>query len=457
MSYQFLLPDVGEGVVEAELVKWCVAEGDEVQADQPVVEMMTDKATVVIPCSVAGRVQKRLHAEGDMVQIGAPLMELEGVEVAPDPGVAVAPEKPTPDPVKPVKGPEGPPPEPAPVSRPVTRQSTAAKVLAAPATRRLARSLNVDLASVPGSGPAGRITAADVTAFATQAALNTQGGAERASSPAARPEPSGSARAPHAAHTTHTAHTAPTPASPTIPVTKQLSGKIEQVPVRGLKRRMWESMSTSAFTAAHFTYFEECDCTGLVETRKRFQGALREGEPKLNYLPFVAKAVIAALKRFPQLNGIVDEEKQAFMQHSDVHLGIAVATDSGLIVPVVHQANRLSVLELAQEIQRLAQGVREKKITAFELKGSTFTITSLGKEGGLAATPIINYPEVAILGVHRMAKRVFVDENDEIGVRPMMNLSLSFDHRLIDGQTGAKFANTVIDLLERPERLFLES
>jgi pyruvate dehydrogenase E2 component (dihydrolipoamide acetyltransferase) len=214
-------------------------------------------------------------------------------------------------------------------------------------------------------------------------------------------------------------------------------------------------MTQSAFTAAHFTFVEECDATEVAAVRERFNARLVADEGKLTFLPFIVKAVVSALRRFPALNGHVDDDAMEFVQRGDFHIGIAVASERGLVVPVVRHADRRSILELSQEIRRLAEAVRTGTLATDDLGGSTFTITSLGKDGGIFATPIINYPEVAIMGVHKMAKRPVV-RGDEVVVREMMNLSLSFDHRLIDGHVGAAFTYAVIRLLEDPDRLMME-
>jgi pyruvate/2-oxoglutarate dehydrogenase complex dihydrolipoamide acyltransferase (E2) component len=231
----------------------------------------------------------------------------------------------------------------------------------------------------------------------------------------------------------------------------------ERIPVRGLRRRIWENMQQSAFTAAHFTFVEECDATEIVALRKRFNDKLQKDEAKFTFLPFIVKAVVAALKQFPLMNGHVDDDAMEFIKRADYHIGIAVASERGLIVPVVRHADRRSLVDLQREIVRLADAVRDNKLTQDDLGGSTFTITSLGKDGGIFATPIINYPEVAIMGVHKISRRPMVkDDDDRVVIRDMMNLSLSFDHRLVDGHVGAAFTYTVIRLLENPDRLMME-
>jgi pyruvate dehydrogenase E2 component (dihydrolipoamide acetyltransferase) len=428
MAFEFKLPDIGEGVVEGEIVKWLVQPGDPIAVDQPMVEVMTDKATVVIPSPIAGTVSETRGAEGDIVEVHSVIVVIEAGAAAPAAPVAAAPAPVAAAPVTPAPVPAAPvAPAPAPVAvAPAAPAPIAAggKVLAAPATRRLARELGIDISTIKGTGPAGRVSSDDVRAAGTPVA--------------AAPAPTAPAVA------------RPAPAGPSAVEDLDVT-----IPVRGVRRRIWDSMTKSAFTAAHFTFVEECDCTDLVETRGRFNGQLKEGEPKMNYLPFIAKAVVASLKKFPALNGHVDDDNMAFIQRGSYHLGIAVASERGLVVPVVRNADRYSLLGLEQEIRRLADSVRTGKLTQSDLGGSTFTITSLGKEGGIFATPIINYPEVAIMGIHKMAKRPHV-VNDEIAIRQMMNLSLSFDHRLVDGHVGAAFTYSVIKLLEAPDRLMME-
>lgn len=455
MAFEFKLPDIGEGVVEGEIVKWLVKPGDSVEVDQPMVEVMTDKATVVIPSPKKGVIKETRGAEGAMVEVHSVLVVIEEGGAAASPP-APAPQKPTPAPTPPpvarvAPGPAitvtpVPPPAPAPIPMPAPVAPNGnggyrpeAPVLAAPATRRLARELNIDLSRVPGSGPAGRVTSADVRQAAT------------AYSQPPAPAP--------VAMTVPTLIPTQTPAvrsqAPKAAITQALEPADERVPVRGLRRRIWENMAQSAFTAAHFTFVEECDGTEMVKLRERFNQKLESTEDKFSYLPFIVKAVVASLKRFPALNAHVDDDNMEFVKRSNFHIGIAVASERGLVVPVVRHADRRSLLDLSREIKRLADAVRNNALTTDDLGGSTFTITSLGKDGGIFATPIINYPEVAIMGVHKMVKRPVV-KDDQVVVREMMNLSLSFDHRLIDGHIGAAFTYAVIKLLESPDLLMME-
>ena len=444
MTFEFRLPDIGEGVVEGEIVQWLVKVGDTITEDQPLIEVMTDKATVVIPSPKAGTVLETRGGEGDIAQVHEilALIELAGeasaTPAAPAAETSPAPSKPAPSAPNTTVIPEPVPSEPPAVGVPaaevvtVVPVATGRKVLAAPATRRLARELHVDISAIDGTGPSGRVTSEDV---------------KRANQPEATVTASQIA----AAADRVTMVPIGAPAVPAAP--EQTS---ERIAIRGMRKKIWENMARSKTLAAHFTFVEECDCDRLVDLRRRFNANLSEGEPKLTYLPFIIKAVIASLKKFPGLNGHVDEADMAFVQRSDFHIGVAAATERGLIVPVIRNADRYSLLGLARELKRLGDAARSGRISMDDLGGSTFTVTSLGKEGGIFATPVINHPEVAIMGVHKMVKRPMVDDDDEIVVRTMMNMSLSFDHRLVDGHIGAGFTYSVIKLLQSPDRLMME-
>jgi pyruvate dehydrogenase E2 component (dihydrolipoamide acetyltransferase) len=403
--FEFKLPDIGEGVVEGEIVQWLVKPGDAVDVDQPMVEVMTDKATVVIASPTKGEVRETRGSEGDLVQVHSviALIEVEGEprEAAPaEPGTPAATEPSTP----PARSDEPP-------------SSSAGRALAAPATRRLARELGVDLESISGTGPGGRVMAEDV---------------RRAGS-------------------------GPVAEAPAMPPSVASDGEDQRVPVRGLRRRIWDNMARSTSTAARFTFVEELDATELQGVRARFNQRLGPDDVKLTFLPFIVKAVVAGLRAFPSLNGQIDETRMEFVQRARPDIGIAAASDRGLTVPVLRHADRCSLLEAAVEIKRLGDAVRTGTIGSEDLGGSTFTITSLGKDGGLFATPVINHPEVAILGVHRLRREPRVmDASDRIEVRSVMNLSLSFDHRWVDGHVGAAFTYHVIRLLQDPDQLFLE-
>ncbi|HEY3451012.1 MAG TPA: dihydrolipoamide acetyltransferase family protein [Myxococcales bacterium] len=406
--FEFKLPDIGEGIVEGEIVKWLVKEGDEVAEDQPLVEVMTDKATVVIPSPRKGRVTRLHGAEGQMAKVHSVLvtLELAGDGVAPAaarPVASVSAEIPS-----------------APALLPAAE--AAGKVLATPVTRRIARERGINLATVEGSGPNGRVLKADVLKLAD-----------------------GQQAAPSAARVA-IVH------APVVP------GEGDQrIPLKGVRRAIARKMVESKFTAPHYTFVEEMDATELKALRARLNERLGKETPsaKLSFLPFIAKAVVAALRKFPQLNANFDEAAQELVVRAKVNLGIAVASDEGLVVPVVKDAGAKTLRELSTEIAALAEAARTRKVRPEDIAGGTFTITSLGEQGGLFATPILNHPEVAILGVHRMRQRPVVREG-RIEVREMMNLSLSFDHRVIDGAVGAKFTYEVIKYLEAPDLLMLD-
>jgi pyruvate dehydrogenase E2 component (dihydrolipoyllysine-residue acetyltransferase) len=433
-QFEFKLPDIGEGVVEGEIVKWLVKAGDEITEDQPLVEVMTDKATVTIPSPRKGKVLQTLGNEGDTAKVHQTLVVLE---VAGGGGGDVAqPHAPPTGQSAPARAGQAPAPRPQAVAQaapqtPPAPEATSdgngeerGRVLATPVTRRMARELGVDLGTVHGSGPLGRVMKNDVLAYVEQ---------QRAPQPQAR--------------------------GPQAPRPRPSGGE-ERVPLRGLRKRIAESMVKSKHTAAHFTFVEETDTQALTALRARLNERLAErGQAKLSYLPFIAKALVAAFRKYPHLNAIMDEAKQELVVKNDVNLGFGAATEQGLTVFVVKDVAHLSILQIGAEIDRLANAAREQKLALHELQGGTFTVTSLGREGGLLATPIIHHPEVAILGVHKIKRTpVVVDGKDgpriEIGER--MNLSCSFDHRVIDGHVGAAFLYEVIRGLESPDLLLID-
>ena len=438
MSFEFKLPDIGEGVVEGEIVGWLVAEGDVVGEDQPLVEVLTDKATVVIPSPKAGTVAKIPWREGDIVPVGDTLVVIAtagGAAVAsapvaaapaPAPAAPPAPKIAPVAPVAPVAGPAAPSAPPA-AGAPAANGDSG-RVLAAPATRRIARELGVDIGQVAGTGKNGRITRDDVQRAAAQAAA-----------PAPVAAPPATARAPLPTYT------------PSAPA----SGHDERMKLRGIRKLQAEAMVRSKFTAPHFTYVEEVDVTRLYALRKRLRPVAIERGTDLSFLPFIMKGCAIMLRDHKFLNASLDEAAQEIVFHHYYNLGIAVATKHGLAVPVVHAVDQKSILDLSAEVAEKADRARAMKMTKADISGSTFTITSLGKLGGILATPIINPGEVAILGVHRIFDRpVWVDGQWE--PRKLMNLSLSFDHRVVDGFTGATAVQTLKALLEDPDRLLLE-
>ena len=425
MAFELILPDIGEGVVEAEVQKWFVKPGDEVVEDQPLVEVMTDKATVTIPSPKRGRVTRLLWKEGDVAKVHAPLleMELESVAVGAAAARTAAAGHRPPPPVSRVAA------SPA-AAEPAGAVPTApaGKVLAAPAVRAMARALGIDIGSVSGSGPGGRVTKQDLEA---RSAGNGHAGGN--------------------------GHALQAPARPAGALPPAPSGehRVEVVPVRGLRRRIAEKMAQSKRTAAHFTFVEQVDVTELVRVRDGIAAKAAEQGVKVTFLPFLVKGAVAALKRYPWLNASLDDEKGEIHVKHWYDVGIASATDQGLVVPVIRGADRLSLLDIAREIERLSADTKAGKGRPEDMGGSTFTITSLGALGGLFATPVINYPEVAILGVHRIRPTPVVRDG-QVVVRDVMHVSLSFDHRVVDGHVGAAFTYALIEYLEDPSLLFME-
>ena len=482
--FEFKLPDIGEGVTEGEIVTWHVKEGDRVAEDQVMVEVMTDKATVTIGAPRAGKIDKLAASVGSIVKVGDVLVVIQtgnGSRMAAQlpaatavgdirdslPGTSYFGEKragesavakggslasssstvsaagtavarsaaaQVPAPARAQPG--------AAIEPGAARDDRdgnangnghfAEKPLATPATRKLARDMTVDLRRVPGSGPGGRVTREDVMAY------SSSGDVQAASSRSSQAEPAPSAPAVRAP-----ARKGPGLAAGT------------RVPFVGIRRRIAENMAASKSTAAHFTFVEECEVDRLIELRDRLRPEARARGAELSYLPFAIKAVVAALKKNPLLNSSLDVASNELVLHDRYHIGIAAATEQGLVVPVVHDADQLSLLALAFEVERLAQAARDNKLTVAELSGSTFTVTSLGKQAGLFAVPIINLPNVGILGIHRIKQRPVVRDG-QIVIGQVMLLSLSLDHRIVDGHVGAAFAYDVIHYLEDPARLLLE-
>ncbi|MGC2289873.1 MAG: dihydrolipoamide acetyltransferase family protein [Thermoplasmata archaeon] len=427
MQYEFRLPDVGEGVAEGEVVRWFVHEGETIHEDAPLVSILTDKANVEIPSPKTGKVL-RIHAQaGEKVKVGGILVTLE---VAGDSSEPPAGGTPVPIQSAPTSPASPAPPSPSPTSPP-SGPSGSARFLAAPYVRRMAAEQGIDLATISGSGPGGRILEGDL---ARSSASAPAGGSE--------------ARAP----------TAPPLAEETLAPTPPPSDAdiLERIPLRGIRRVIAEHMTESRHKAAHYTYVEEVDVSELVLLRDRMAKHVEKKGVRLSYLPFIVKGVVAGLRAYPQVNARFDDERQELEVHKSFHIGIATAAPEGLLVPVIHHADRKSVTDLAREIQELADKGKEGKLTRAEMSGGTFTITSLGALGGVLATPILNYPEVAILGVHRIVRRPVYRVDGTIGPADLMNLSISLDHRVLDGIVGAQFVAVVKSYLEDPHLLFAE-
>ena len=419
MSYTFELPEVGEGVTEAELVKWNVSVGDVIAPDEAVCEVMTDKATMEINCPVGGTVVEVCGEEGDILTVHTPLLKLSQDGSAPAPAPA-APAKKSAVKAAPstVNTPAPKPSVYAPVQTRAPAPNPTGKVLASPAVRAFAKTQGQDLSSISGTGKGGRITRNDI-----QNTMNV---------PAS-----------------HTAHIKAPPA-----VRVQASKADQIVKIVGLRRKIAEKMLESVQRAPHFTYVEEVDMTDLVTMRGQLKGLAAEYGVKLTYIPFIMKALVQVFHEFPTVNAVMNEADFSMIVRGEVNIGIACDTPQGLYVPVIKNVEQKSILELAAEITDLTTRTREGKAQLSELQGGTFTITSVGNIGGRFATPIINNPEVAILGVNQIHDRPMV-VNGEIVARKMMYLSPSFDHRVIDGAVAARFVSALKAILENPASLLL--
>lgn len=469
MARVLRLPELAESVVEGEIVRWLVAEGEHVSLDQPVVEVMTDKVTVELPSPFEGVLLKQLVAEGEVVAVNAPIANFEPdpADAAAAPSAAGAPNlqaaeersivEAGPSPVDddgdklslftPSAARDAPPLQvsrpatatpaasrPAPAQADSTARSAASsgavslgttaaegargpygRVLAVPAARKLARELAVDIEAVRGSGPNGRIRVEDVRAH-----HDAQAAAVAPYRPGPRPELE------------------------------------ERIPVRGLRRVIAKQMMTSHLSTVRTLHVDEADVSTLVALREKLKPRAEARGVRLSYLPFILKALVAALQAYPMLNASLDEENNEIVRKHYYNIGMAVATDAGLLVPVVKGVDHRSILDIAADIQHLAGLARDGKLAADDMQGGTFSVTNIGSLGGLFSFPIINVPEAAILGVHSIKKRPVVLEDDSIVARWMIYLSLSFDHRLVDGAEGASFTSHLIDLLENPEALLLD-
>ena len=409
--FAFKLPDIGEGVVEGEVVEWMVSVGDTVAEDDPILSVMTDKATVEIPAPTDGVVKSMVGEAGTILAVGQVCIEFdtdgEGtpqVEVVPEPVVEeeIVPE------IEEVIVEESIP-EPAQVVQAVA----GARKLASPAVRQRARESGIDINSVSGSGPVGRVTHGDLDSW------------KEAGSPVAAAGPGRVA----------------------------MTGTTD-IPVIGLRRKIAESMVESYSTIPHFSYFEEVDITDLETLRVHLNSNRTEGQPKLTYLAFLMQGLVKALGENPICNALYDDKKGVVTRHEAIHLGIATQTERGLYVPVVKHVEAQDIWQSAAEMMRVSQAARDGTAGLAELSGSTFTITSLGRMGGLGATPIINKPEVGILGVHNAVDAPVV-RNGQIVIRKMLRLSSSWDHRVVDGWDGAVLIQRLKTLLENPATLFM--
>jgi pyruvate dehydrogenase E2 component (dihydrolipoyllysine-residue acetyltransferase) len=409
MAFEFRLPDIGEGVVEGEIVKWHVRPGQSVKEDDPLVEVMTDKATVMIPSPRKGKILETRGEEGGIVKVGAILLTLETADGAASAAAQKTEKKETPKAEPQQKQ-----------SAPAVSQTESSKgrALATPALRKMAQDMGIDINAVNGSGPGGRITREDIVNFSS----------------------------------------APAPVKKEAPPKFAVVGgseKVEEIPFRGLRKKVAEKMTESKTHAVHYTYVDEIDVSQLVNLRNSLKDEAAAKKVKLTYLAFIIKALVEGLKKYPLLNSSLDEQNGKILVRHYYHIGIGVATPDGLTVVVVKNADQKSLFDLANEVERLSEAARQNKVALEDLKGSTFTITSLGTMGGMFATPVINYPEVAIVGIHKIEQRPVVHEG-QIVIRDRMYMSLSFDHRVVDGAVGAEFTQYVKRFLENPALLFIQ-
>ncbi len=405
-EYIFKLPDLGEGLVEAEIAEWMVKVGDVVEEEDPIGAMLTDKAAVELTAPVSGRVSSLAGEIGDMVAVGAPLIvfETQGEQEAAD-EVASSP--------VPVVAETSQLADKKALADNASKQSKSAKVLTSPSVRQHAREAGIDLSQVSGSGPRGRILRSDLDAYIANG-TSAGGPGEK----------------------------------------KKPSTEITEIKVVGLRRIIAERMSEANREIPHFAYVEEIDITALESLRQHLNSKKAPGENKLTLLPFIGLALARVLAGFPQCNALYDRERNVISQHHAVHLGIATQTPDGLKVPVVKHSEARSLEDLANEIRRVSTAARENTAKREELMGSTITITSLGKQGGIVTTPVINLPEVAIIGVNKAVERPVVVDG-QVVVRRMMNLSSSFDHRFVDGYDAAMMIQELKDLLEQPATIFI--
>ncbi|PCI32684.1 MAG: branched-chain alpha-keto acid dehydrogenase subunit E2 [Alphaproteobacteria bacterium] len=421
-QYYYKLPDLGEGMVEAEIAEIHVKVGDMVTEDQMLIDMMTDKATVEMPSPVDGKILSIKGNPGDMIAVGSAMViiEVEGAGNAddeaatPEAGAETAPEaKPEPTPVSPVKAA----PVAVPTPAPVMAGTTSEKPLASPAVRRQALEADVDLSQVPGTGPAGRISHQDLEDFIAAGgrmaqALNVGAG-------------------------------------------RQKRTAIEEIPVIGIRRKIAARMELSKRTIPHYSYVEEIDVTEVEKLRVFLNENRNEDQPKLSILPFIMMATLKGMEKFPDCNSHYDPENSLVRKFAPVHLGIASQTPNGLMVPVVSHAETRDIWDMATEMMRVSAAARSGKAKREELSGSTVTITSLGRIGGIVTTPVINYPEVCIIGVNKIVARPMVMNGTDIQIRQMMNLSSSFDHRVVDGYVAAELIQFIKGALEQPATLFM--
>ena len=430
------LPELGEGVTEGELVKWLVKPGDSIKPDQTIAEVMTDKATVEVPSPIAGVVKELKFKVGDIIKVESPLLSLEaGANAAPaapkasvaQPSSPAAVKTEAPRPTAPAGASASPAlmakQAPTPGIYPPVADS---KVLATPSTRRLAREMQLDINEIQGSGLAGRVTREDILAKSGSSGLETYSNGSAPSLPQFRSSVVNSSQAD------------------------------ERVPLRGIRKKIAENMQMSKHIIPHFTLMDEADVTALVSLRESLKDYAEKSGVKITYLPFVMKALISTCREFPMFNASIDDQAQEIVYKKAFHLGFAADTPNGLMVPVIKNADMKSIHQLSAEILDLSKRARDGKLKPDEMKGATITITNIGSVGGTYATPIINHPEVAILGMYKISDKLVLGANKEVNVLKVMNFTITADHRLIDGAVAANFLKSFIAKIQNPGRLMLD-
>jgi len=449
MSVEVILPELGEGVTEGELIKWLVKPGDAVKADQPVAEVMTDKATVEVPTPVAGTVKELLFKVGEIIKVEKVILRLEGSgasAAAAAPGAHAAPSAhaASAKPAAPATNSQSPAPSStnmasASSTMMASSKSTAVihppvadfKTLATPATRRLARESGVDINDLKGSGLAGRVTREDV--------MLAGGGLEIMES---RSPANGAGK---------TTLEIPRPSY------QSNRGALEErVAIRGIRKKIAENMQMSKHIIPHFTLMDEAVVTELVAMRESLKDFAEKNQTKITYLPFVIKALISTCREFPMLNASIDDAAQEIVYKKYFNIGFAADTPNGLMVPVIKDADMKSTLQISKEIIDLSKRARDGKLKPDEMKGASITITNIGSVGGTYATPIINHPEVAILGMYKISDRLYLDEKGQVKSQKVMNFTITADHRLIDGAVAANFLKAFMGRIQQPGRLLMD-
>ena len=421
-------PEIGEGVNEGELVSWLVQPGDTVAVDQPIVELMTDKATVEVPSPISGTVKDLKLSEGDTVEVGATLITVEA-------GAAPAAKEPQKKTAAPAPS-QAAPPQPAP-SAPAMSASpssggmdmisppvAAVNVLATPSTRRLAREMQIDINQVQGTGLAGRVTRDDIVGSGARSSASMQAGLA-------------------------------TPVSSYTPPAAFVGGE-EKVPLKGIRKKIAENMQMAKRVIPHFTLMDEANVSALVDLRTSLKPHAEKMGVKITYMPFVFKALIATIREFPKFNAMIDDAAQQIVYKKYFNVGFAADTPNGLLVPVIKNGDQKTIYQLSQEIVDLATRARAGKLKLDEMKGATFTVTNIGSVGGTYATPIINHPEVAIFGMYKIQERPFINGEGELESAKFMNFTVTCDHRLIDGAEAARFLAAFIQRIENPGRLMMD-